>query len=144
MFSAVRLSFSRILFSLYSSVITILSMAAFLHLTWVQLHNTRRSDLRICVPKVSLRLKAPLEVANNPTLHRHSRAPDRLIYDDSPARQRALRLKIRLHKVFEMLCDMVCSALEVEVQVMHENGQDVVGRVAFCLFHIVRIQVLSP
>ena len=95
------------------------------------------------VAEVALCLEAPVQVANDPVLHRHGVERDLAVDLGAPAGEGALGLEEGIDEALVVHADVVGRALEIEALVAHENGHHVVGSVAHGLFHVVRVEILS-
>lgn len=52
------------------------------------------------------------------------------------------RRKIVIHELSAAYADVITSLLKTNATVFHKDGDDVVTGMTFCLFHIVRIDIL--
>ena len=112
------------------------------HAAWVQAHDTGPLDLVACVAEVALGLERPVEVADDPGLHRLGVLRDLVVDFGAPARERRLSGVEVVDEALEVHADGVRSALQVELLVLHEHGDYVVRGVAHRLLHIVRVEIL--
>ena len=87
--------------------------------------------------EIPIRFEAPFKVPNGPVLHRTYVQPNISIDLGTERWQPLAVCEIVLHELGVVRTNEVTGSLQVTALGFHQDGDDIVPRVSFCLFHVV-------